>query len=330
VYDLEVVWAEKSAAKNEYKLTYLNGAEVDGSKAYPLAEGLMLTCEFVAVNNDGTSADGMGTMPPEIAGYTQEDMRENFKEFKDVVDANWDEWTTRPDDLRWVSITSWLKGAGPDMFQENYFVSYSLEQYRETYSLNYEEDKSIITPENYFINLFLAYARFIDPIRYGFHNADWLRENIVLGFIKGEGSNGYNEYLNNLVLDYSEYVIAFWEATGLVYSPLEDIFYIQAGIPYMENAAPPEPLEVSESEVVGDADSNFDIFEGMTKDEREELQDFINESFASLDEPGPEADDNSGLYVYLISGIALLIITAIIISFVVHRKKRNFMSDPPK
>jgi hypothetical protein len=143
----------------------------------------------------------------------------------------------------------------------------------------------------------------------------------------GPGEHPDLKQLNDLVKNYSEYAIAFWEQTGLVYSPYEDIFYVQAGVPYEEGQAagtlaPTPPPNDGEGPAIDES-----VFEGMTAEERRELEQDIEDFWA--DDGGQNGGQGGGTNGLVIGGIALAavaVVAAVVIAL--SRKKRGFMSDP--
>ncbi|MCL2052106.1 MAG: LPXTG cell wall anchor domain-containing protein [Lachnospiraceae bacterium] len=265
-------------------------------------------------------------------GFTQEDMRNRFKEFEQVLSANWEEWSTPPDTYTY-GHQGWLPGLRGFAGTIENVCSFTNEQYLEL------DEMSV----DYFnMNFFLNAIDLVNPSStstiswYGkYQNVDNFLasvESIYLKGIYGLGLNPHVETLRELIGSYAEYVAAFYEATGLVYSPLEDIFYAQLGVPYSDGEAMPDAqtADAGSNNNAGSSDV-IDIFEGLSGDEREELENFINESIAELESPPLGAAPSSGAggkgnNFLLIGGIIVLAAIAIII--ILRKKRQKFLSDP--
>jgi hypothetical protein len=260
---------------------------------------------------------------------TEDDMKKKWDEFAAGVAEKWGQWegseyleTATPEEIEQYGFM--FNPADYKVTPGYYQISSGMDEYRTAITL--DELSALDNLDKFLFQRYYEIAFYLLP-------NEGVPVHIPPGFASiYRKKTSYQEYndlqtLLGLVEDYNEYAIAFWEQTGLVYSPYEDIFYVQAGVPYEEGQAagtlaPTPPPNDGEGPAIDES-----VFEGMTAEERRELEQDIEDFWA--DDGGQNGRQGGGTNGLIIGGIALAAVAVVaVIAIILSRKKRKFMSDP--
>jgi len=279
---------------------------------------LFLTMIFVLSLKFSLSATATTPNPD----YTQAEMKAKYIEFRGILTDNWVEWTTPGED--WITMEFWFSGlADLGGYPTKNCIKFTEEQYQ----LLVDD----MSPDLFFMNLFLlSSASLINPNHaIYYHNIEAFMDNMTSIYVKSKNAFGYNEYFNNLVYEYLEYITNFWEHTGLVYSPLEDLFYIQAGIPHLESAD--DLFSTRENPISPDNENDTS---DETTLETENIKENITE-YIAYDAPSEalaqipiQEERKQSIPPLVVAGISILVLIIIIVIIVVAKKNRTFLSNP--